>query len=113
MDVQVLAIIVGLSAVAIGVAFYLVSRLSLFSKTPKEGLPLSNAEFQLTGASYAFYGLMAICMMGSVWAVHELELQGKAGVPPYFQVLTLEILVFAALYFVLQSLGISFKKKRK
>lgn len=112
MDVQVLAIIVGLSVLFIGLAVYLLSRLSLFSKAPKEGLPLSSAEFQLTGASFVFYGLMVVCMIGSIWAVHAMELQDKRGVPLYGAVLTLEILVFAALYFVLQSLGVRFKKKR-
>ena len=113
MDVQVLAIFVGLCALVIGLAVYVVSRLSLFSKTPKEGLPVSNAEFQLTGASFVFYGLMVICMIGSVWAVQAMELQDKRGIPAYGPVLILEGLVFVALYFALQSLGVKFKKKRK
>lgn len=113
MDVQVLAIVVGLSALVVGLAVYLLSRLSLFSKTPKEGLPLSDTEFQLTGASFVFYGLMAICMIASVWAVHAVELENKRGIPVYGPVLILEGLIFAALYFALQSLGVRFKKKRK
>ena len=96
----------------IGLAVYLLSRLSLFSKTPKEGLPLSNAEFQLTVASFMFYGLMVICMIDSIWTVHAMELQDQRGIPLYGPVLTLEILVFGALCFVLQSLGVKFKKKR-
>lgn len=113
MDMQVLASVVGLSALVLGLAVYLLSRLSLFSKTPKEGLPLSDAESQLTGASFVFYGVMAICVIASVWAVHAVELQDKRGVPLYLPVLTLEILIFGALYFVLQSLGVRFKRKRK
>lgn len=113
MDVQVLAVLVGLCVVVIGVAVYVLSRLSLFSKTPKEGLPVSSAEFRLTGASFVFYGLMVICMIGSVWAVQAMELQDKRGLHLYGPVLILEGLVFVALYLALQSLGVKFKKRRE
>lgn len=96
-----------------GLAVYVLSRLSLFSKTPKEGLPVSTAEFQLARASFVFYGLMVICMIGSVWAVQAMELQDKRGLPLYGPGLILEGLIFVALYFALQSLGVKFKKKRE
>lgn len=113
MDVQALVILVGLCSLVIGLAVYVIRRLSLFSKTPKEGFPLSNAEFQLTGASFVFYGLMVICMIGlPVWAVQAMELQGKAARNVYGGVPLLVGLVFAALYFALESLGVRFKKKR-
>lgn len=113
MDLQVLAILVGLCALVIGLALYVLSRLSLFSKTPEDGLPIGTAEFQLTAASFVFYGLMVICMVGSVWAVQAMELQDKRGLSLYGPVLILEGLVFVALYFALQSLGVRFKKKRE
>ena len=113
MDVQALAVLVGLFALVIGCAVYVLRRSSLFTKTPNEPLPLSNAEFQLTGASFVFYGLMVIFMIGSVWAVHAVELQDKRGLPLYAPVLILEGLIFIALHFALKSLGVRFKKKRE
>ncbi len=112
MDMQVLAILAGLCALVIGLAVYVLSRLSLFSKTPKDGLPVSSSEFELTGASFVFYGLMVVCMLVSVWAVQALGLQDKRGLGLYGPVLILEGLIFVALYLALQSLGVKFKKKR-
>jgi hypothetical protein len=113
MDLQALAMIVGSCAVVIGLAVYVLSRLSLFGKTPKDGLPVSTAEFQLTGASLVFYGLMAICMIGSLWVVQAIPLQDKRGLHLYLPVLILEGMVFGALYLALQSLGVKFKKRRE
>ena len=114
MDWQVLAILVGLCSLVIGLAVYVLRRLSLFGKTPEEAPPVSNAGLQLMGAGFVFFGLMVVCMIGfSVWAVQAMELQGRAAIRVYGSVPILVGLVFVALYLALKSLGVRFTKKSK
>jgi len=111
MDEQVFAILVGLCALVIGLAVYVIRGLSLFPKTPDEAPPVSTPGFALSGVGFVFFGLMVICMIVSVWAVQDMELHGNRGQPVYVPVLILVGLVFAALYFALKSRGVRFWKK--
>ncbi len=114
MDEQLLAILVGLGALVIGLAVYVIRGLSLFPKAPGETPPVSTPGFAPSGVGFAFFGLMVICMIGfSVWAVHAMELQGRTAIRVYGSVPILVGLVFSALYFALKSLGVRFWKKPK
>ena len=115
MDVQVLAILVGLCALVIGLGVYVLSRLSLFGKSPEEAPTVgSDAGFQPAGVGFLFFGLMVICMIGfSVWVVQIMELQGRTAIRVYGGVPILVGLVFSALYFFLKSLGVRFWKNPK
>lgn len=114
MDDEVLVVLVGLCALVIGVAVYVIRGLSLFPKTPDETPPVSTPGFAPSWAGFAFFGLMVICMIGfSVWAVHVMELQGRTAIRVYGSVPILVGLVFSALYFALKSLGVRFWKKPK
>ena len=113
MDEQVLAILVGVCALVIGLAVYVIRGLSLFPKTPSEAPPVSTPGFALSGVGFVFFGLMVICMMGSVWAVQEMEWHSKRGQSIYVPVLILVGLVFTALYFALKSRGVRIWKKPK
>jgi hypothetical protein len=114
MDEQVLAILVGLCALVIGVAVYVIRRLSLFPKTPGEAPTVNTPGFAPSGVGFVFFGLMVICMIGfSVLAVQVMELQGRTATRVYGSVPFLVGLVFAALYFALKSRGVRFWKKPK
>ena len=114
MDEQLLAILVGLGALVIGLAVYVIRGLSLFPKTPGEAPPASTPGFSPSGVGFAFFGLMVVCMIGfSVGAVHVMELQGRTAIRVYGSVPILVGLVFSALYFALKSLGVRFWKKPK
>jgi len=114
MDDRVLAILVGLCALVIGLAVYVIRGLSLFPKTPAEASPVGTPGFAPSGVGFVFFGLMVICMVGfSVWAVQVMELQDRTATRIYGTVPILVGLVFAALYFFLRSRGVRFWKKPK
>ena len=114
MDEQLLAILVGLGALVIGLAVYVIRGFSLFPNTPGEAPPASTPGFSPSGVGFVFFGLMVSCMIGfSVWAVQAMELQGRTATRVYGSVPILVGLIFAALYFALKARGVRFWKKPK